>query len=108
MQTPLANSRVPGVSEDCLTQNVWAVLSSLLADGGNDPSLSEIDDAVKRLLSASRQIRLVAWARENWQAGGAAMRGKPGTVSACQPGRAVALASRPAQRLATMGDEASA
>ena len=31
-------------------------LSSLLAGGGYDPSVSEVDDAVKHLLSASRQI----------------------------------------------------
>ena len=62
MQTRLANSRAPGVSEDCLTLNVWAVLSSLLAGGGNDASLWEVDDAVKRLLFASDQIGLVAGA----------------------------------------------
>jgi hypothetical protein len=32
-------------------------LSTLLAGGGYDPSVSEVDDAVKHLLSASRQIR---------------------------------------------------
>ena len=31
-------------------------LSSLLTGGGYDPSVSEVDDAVKHLLSASRQI----------------------------------------------------
>ena len=50
------------MSEDCLTLNVWAVLSRLLAGGGNDPSLSEVDGAVKHLLFAARQIGLVAWA----------------------------------------------
>ena len=37
-------------------------LSSLLAGGGYDPSVSEVDDAVKHLLSASRQIGEVEWA----------------------------------------------
>ena len=37
-------------------------LSSLLAGGGYDPSVSEVDDAVRRLLSASRQIGSVEWA----------------------------------------------
>jgi hypothetical protein len=37
-------------------------LSSLLAGGGYDPRLSEVDDAVKHLLSASRQIGEVEWA----------------------------------------------
>jgi hypothetical protein len=37
-------------------------LSSLVAGGGYDPSVSEVDDAVKHLLSASRQIGSVEWA----------------------------------------------
>ena len=37
-------------------------LSSLLAGGDYDPSVSEVDDAVKHLLSASRQIGEVEWA----------------------------------------------
>ena len=37
-------------------------LSTLLAGGGYDPSVSEVDDAVKHLLSASRQIGSVEWA----------------------------------------------
>ena len=37
-------------------------LSTLLAGGGFDPSVSEVDDAVKHLLSASRQIGEVEWA----------------------------------------------
>ena len=37
-------------------------LSSLLDGGGYDPSLSEVDDAVKHLLVASRQIGSVEWA----------------------------------------------
>jgi len=37
-------------------------LSTLLAGGGYDPSVSEVDDAVKHLLSASRQIGRVEWA----------------------------------------------
>ena len=37
-------------------------LSTLLAGGGYDPSVSEGDDAVKHLLSASRQIGSVEWA----------------------------------------------
>src|SRR5271165_3973549 len=37
-------------------------LSSLLAGGGYDPSVLEVDDAVKHLLSASRQIGSVEWA----------------------------------------------
>ena len=37
-------------------------LSSLLAGGGYDPSVSEANDAVKHLLSASRQIGEVEWA----------------------------------------------
>ena len=37
-------------------------LSSLLAGGGFDPSVSEFDDAVKHLLAASRQIGEVEWA----------------------------------------------
>ncbi|SRR5260370_15541325 len=83
-------------------------LSSLLAGGGFDPSVSEVDDAVKHLLAASRQIGEVEWALRELGKGGAAMRGGPGTVSACHPGRAVALASWRAQPLATTGDDASA
>jgi hypothetical protein len=37
-------------------------LSSLLDGGGYDPNVSEVDDAVKHLLSASRQIGEVEWA----------------------------------------------
>jgi hypothetical protein len=37
-------------------------LSCLLGGGGYDPSVSEVDDAVKHLLSASRQIGSVEWA----------------------------------------------
>ena len=37
-------------------------LSSLLDGGGYDPSVSEVDDAVKHLLAASRQIGSVEWA----------------------------------------------
>ena len=37
-------------------------LSSLLTGGGYDPSVSEANDAVKHLLSASRQIGEVEWA----------------------------------------------
>ena len=37
-------------------------LSSLLDGGGYDPSVSEVDDAAKHLLSASRQIGAVEWA----------------------------------------------
>jgi len=37
-------------------------LSNLLVGGGYDPSVSEVDDAVKHLLSASRQIGSVEWA----------------------------------------------
>jgi hypothetical protein len=37
-------------------------LSSLLDGGGYDPSVSEVDDAVKHLLVASRQIGSVEWA----------------------------------------------
>ena len=37
-------------------------ISSLLAGGGYDPSVSEVDDAVKHLLAASRQIGSVEWA----------------------------------------------
>ena len=37
-------------------------LSSFLAGGGYDPSVSEVDDAVKHLLTASRQIDSVDWA----------------------------------------------
>jgi hypothetical protein len=37
-------------------------LSTLLAGGGYDPSVSEVDDAVKHLLAASRQIGEVEWA----------------------------------------------
>ena len=37
-------------------------LSSLLAGGGYEPSVSEVDDAVKHLLSASRRIGEVEWA----------------------------------------------
>jgi hypothetical protein len=37
-------------------------LSSLVSGGGYDPSVSEVDDAVKHLLSASRQIGSVEWA----------------------------------------------
>ena len=37
-------------------------LSTLLAGGGYDPSVSGVDDAVKHLPSASRQIGEVEWA----------------------------------------------
>jgi hypothetical protein len=37
-------------------------LSSFLAGGGYDPSVSEVDDAVKHLLAASCQIESVDWA----------------------------------------------
>jgi hypothetical protein len=37
-------------------------LSSLLAGGGYDPSVAEVDVAVKHLLAASRQIGSVEWA----------------------------------------------
>jgi hypothetical protein len=37
-------------------------ISSLLDGGGYDPSVSEVDDAVKHLLVASRQIGSVEWA----------------------------------------------
>lgn len=37
-------------------------ISSLLAGGGYDPSVTEIDAAVKHLLSAARQMRSVEWA----------------------------------------------
>jgi hypothetical protein len=37
-------------------------LSSLLGGGGYDPNVSEVDDAVKHLLSATRQIGSVEWA----------------------------------------------
>ena len=37
-------------------------LSNLLAGGGYDPSVLEVDDAVKHLLSASHQIGEVEWA----------------------------------------------
>jgi len=36
--------------------------STLLAGRGYDPSVSEVDDAVKHLLSTSRQIGEVEWA----------------------------------------------
>jgi hypothetical protein len=37
-------------------------LSSLLAGGGYDPSVSEVHDAIKHLLAASRQIGSIEWA----------------------------------------------
>ena len=37
-------------------------LSSFLAGGGYDPSVSEVDDAVKHLLTASREVDSVDWA----------------------------------------------
>jgi hypothetical protein len=37
-------------------------LSSLLDGGGYDPSVSEVDDAVRHLLAASRQFGSVEWA----------------------------------------------
>jgi hypothetical protein len=37
-------------------------ISSLLAGGGYDPGVSEVDEAVKHLLAASRQIGSVEWA----------------------------------------------
>ena len=37
-------------------------LSSLLAGGGYDPSVSDLDEAVKHLLTALRQIGSVEWA----------------------------------------------
>jgi len=37
-------------------------LSSFLAGGGYDPSVSEVDDALEHLLAASRRIETVDWA----------------------------------------------
>lgn len=39
-----------------------SALSNLLAGGGYDPRVSEVDDAVKYLLAAWRQIGSVEWA----------------------------------------------
>ena len=83
-------------------------LSSLFAGGGYDPSVSEVDDAVKHLLSASRQIGEVEWALRELGKLAERQCGRPGTVSACHPGRVGALASCRARRLATMAKRTSA
>jgi hypothetical protein len=83
-------------------------LSTLLAGGGYDPSVSEVDDAVKHLLSASRQIGSVEWALRELCKLAERQCAAAGTVSACHPRRPVALASWRAQPLATAGDGDSA
>ena len=74
-------------------------LSSFLAGGGYNPSVSEVDDAVKHLLTARAKLVGRLGVGRTRQAGKTAMRGRPGSISACRQGRPVALASWRAQPL---------
>ena len=78
-------------------------VTHLLTGGGYDPPVSDINEAVKHLFAAARQIGAVGWGRpKSWQIGCISMHSRPRDIPANRKGRIVAILGRDGLALAAI------
>ena len=78
-------------------------VTHLLTGGGYDPPVSDVNEAVKHLFAAARQIGAVGWAHQkSWQIGCISMHSRPRDIPANRKGRIVAIRRRDGLSLAAI------